>query len=81
MFKFTRRAAIGSAVALSIASSVMAADMTFTLATSGTENDASQLLCVKYSRLWFLVLLTLTQDIMGRCLLKVQSSMQFPEVT
>ena len=40
MFKFTRRAAIGSAVALSIASSAMAADMTFTLATSGTENDA-----------------------------------------
>lgn len=40
MFKFTRRAAIGSAIALSIASSAMAADMTFTLATSGTENDA-----------------------------------------
>jgi len=40
MFKFTRRAAIGSAVALSIASSAMAADVTFTLATSGTENDA-----------------------------------------
>ena len=40
MFKFTRRAAIGTAVALSIASSAMAADMTFTLATSGTENDA-----------------------------------------
>ena len=40
MFKFTRRAAIGSAVALTIASSAMAADMTFTLATSGTENDA-----------------------------------------
>ena len=40
MFKFTRRAVIGSAVALSIASSAMAADMTFTLATSGTENDA-----------------------------------------
>jgi len=40
MFKFTRRAAISSAVALSIASSAMAADMTFTLATSGTENDA-----------------------------------------
>ncbi|NCV50351.1 MAG: C4-dicarboxylate ABC transporter [Rhodobacterales bacterium] len=31
---------MGSAVALSIASSAMAADMTFTLATSGTENDA-----------------------------------------
>ena len=73
MFKFTRRAAIGSAVALSIASSAMAADMTFTLATSGTENDARSVAMREVFAPMVSGFADFNAGYNGRCLPKVQS--------